>query len=360
MRTAHEGSERHQGHRTTRRFAAVDPHDLGDRCRIRGVRLGHAAPVWPAGACQAPAVLGHRRADRGRRAAADRRSGRERRRIAGRVAHVQLRRAAVLGLSGCGAAPGHVLPRRWPGSAQGAAPVRVQRRPDDPEHGRRWAGPVPHRAASGAQPSAGPVGRRPAHGAVRRRGLLRGELRPARRGHRAALPGSSPAKSPPGAAVPGAAQPGADRGCPAGRRRHGGRFRVAGAAVRVPAGRHLHERGHVGAARAPGSPRRAHRTVQPQAADPADQRRPGRRGAVRDEGRVPAAGPGPLQGGQRHPWAPGRRPPAADRGAPAHAQRAPRRPRGPSGRRRVRGAAARGEGGRRGPRGGDAPALGAI
>ena len=52
--------------------------------------------------------------------------------------------------------------------------------------------------------------------------------------------------------------------------------RAAGAAVRLPARGHLRQRGDVGAAGAPGQPRRADRAAQPQAADPADQRGAGR------------------------------------------------------------------------------------
>ncbi len=202
----------------------------------------------------APAVLAARGPDRGRRDLADHHARAVRPGIAGGVGHVQLRGPDLLGPARRHPAARGVHAGRGGRRAQVPAPVGVQRGPGHAQPGRGRAGAGGVRAASLARLAVGPQRPRPVRGAARRGGLLRGQLRPGRRGHRAARPVPGGQDAPGGAALPGVRQPG-----PAGHRAAGGGgdehpLGAAGAALRVPAGRHLRQRRHVRAARAPGQP----------------------------------------------------------------------------------------------------------
>ena len=169
--------------------------------------------------------------------------------------------------------------------------------------------------------------------------VLRGRLPAGGRGGGGARTGARGDDPPQAAALPGLRQPRAAVRRPARGRGHGP-VGAAGPAVPAAAVRRLRERRDVAETGVPGAARRTDRPAQPCLPLCEDPRGGGRGGAEGWPGRIPAARPGSLQAGQRHPWTPGRRPGAQDRRAPSRAQRAARRPGGAPGRGRVRGAAA--------------------
>ena len=108
-------------------------------------------------------------------------------------------------------------------------------------------------------------------------------------------------------AVPGLRHAGAAVRGAAGGRGHAP-LGAAGAAVPAAAERRLRQRGHVAEPRIPGAARPSDRPAEPYPAAAPDGRGPDRGRAHRGQVRLPAPGPGPVQGGQRHA-----RPPAGGR-----------------------------------------------
>ena len=182
------------------------------------------------------------------------------------VGHLQLRGAALLGaarsLLGCARSPR--WPSAWPSARRCAA--RVQLGPGHPQPGRGgrgcWPSACIRRAARPWEPTGARAGRscwppRPTSRSTScwSASPSRCTSGPRSRSRCAGLPYQAfvslvlLSTAPLVAVVMGT-------------------LGAAGAAVPVPAGRGLRQRRHVGAARAPGAPRRADRPAQPQAADP--------------------------------------------------------------------------------------------
>ena len=252
---SHEGPERHQGHRS----AVGSPlwiHMTAVTARARAV-FAWRTSGWPGGTHQpgAPsAVLGARGAGRGRRDLADRHAGPVRPGRARRRGHVQLRRAAVLGVPGRRPAAGvrHGLSSAL---AKRKAPHRVAFNAAQLTLSLGAAGLVI--AAARLHPSTRPT-----------RGCRTGRACLAWRWPRSPTSSSTTCWSAPRSRCtrgprtsdaarercptrPSSTRPAGDRAAGRGRDEP---LAAAPGAVRVPAGGDLRQRRDLGAARAPGPP----------------------------------------------------------------------------------------------------------